>query len=178
MAAAGLGRLQLAREIMNEILCEPPDSRLVTRVLIQAATLWSRSGAPDASMAFLKEAEARADRKDVATMAWLHHAYARALVDRGRLKDAEKRLQKALGEATAACATPTAKRGRGFSRFASRRRATTSGLGLRLAEEAREFAVRHGHRALAGMALVRRGYFLVNSEKSAQAIRVLQSGAR
>jgi tetratricopeptide (TPR) repeat protein len=174
MAAAGLGRLQLAREIMNEILCEPPDARLVTRVLIQAATLWSRSGAPDAAMAFLKEAEARADRKDVAAMAWLHHAYARALVDRSRLKDAEKRLHKALTGYRRVRDTYGEARARLLKvRIAEARDDVRSGL--RLAEEARAFALRYGHRALAGMALVRRGYFLVNSDKSAQAIRVLQS---
>jgi tetratricopeptide (TPR) repeat protein len=174
MAAAGLGRLQLAREIMNEILCEPPDSRLVTRVLIQAATLWSRSGAPDAAMAFLKEAEARAERSDVATMAWLHHAYARALVDRGRLSDAGKRLQKAITGYRRARDSYGEARARLLKvRIAEARRDT--GTALRLAEEARQFAVRHDHRALAGMALVRRGHLFVQTGKHAPAIRALQT---
>lgn len=174
MAAAGLGRLQLAREIMNEILCEPPDARLVTRVLIQAATLWSRSGAPDASMAFLKEAEAKADRSDVATMAWLHHAYARALVDRGRLRDAEKRLQKAIVGYRRVRDTYGEARARLLRvRIAEAR--NDAALGLRLVDEARRFAVRHGHRALAGMALVRRGHLLVHSDKCRPALGALQT---
>ena len=174
IAAAGLGRLLLAREILSDLLCEPPDPSLVTRVLLQAATVWSRSGAGDAAMGFLREAEAQADRSDSATIAWLHHAHARALVDRGRLRDAEGRLRKAVagyrrnkdsyGEARARLLRV---------HIAEARRDTASGL--RLAQEARAFAVRHGHRALAGMALVRRGRIYVHAGKNGPAVRALQT---
>jgi tetratricopeptide (TPR) repeat protein len=174
VAAAGLGRLQLAREILNELLCEPPDARLLPRVLLHAATVWSRSGAPDAAMGFLKQAGAKADRTDNATIAWLHHAHARALVDRGRLKDAETRLAKAIagyrlvkdtyGEARALMLRV---------RIAEERGDTATGL--RLAQEAREFALRHRHRAVAGMALVRRGHLYVQAGKNAPAIRTLSA---
>src|SRR5580765_2614637 len=96
IAAAGLGRLLLAREILSDLLCEPLDPKLVTRVLLQSATVWTHSGARHAAMGFLREAEAQADRSDVATIAWLHHAQATALVHRGRLRDADGRLRKAL----------------------------------------------------------------------------------
>jgi tetratricopeptide (TPR) repeat protein len=169
-----LGRLQLAREILNELLCEPPDARLVSRVLLQAATVWSRSGAPDAAMGFLKEAEARADRSDVATTAWIHHAHARALVDRGRLKDAARRLAKAVEGYRLAKDTYGEARARLLRvRIAESRRDTVDALGL--AQEARVFASRHGHRALAGMALVRRGYLYVHAGKNGPAIRALRT---
>jgi tetratricopeptide (TPR) repeat protein len=174
MAAAGLGRLQLAREILNELLCEPPDSRLVTRVLLQAATVWSRSGAPDAAMGFLREAETRADRSDVATMAWVHHAHARSLVDRGRFGDAEARLGKAIAGYKRAKDTYGEARARMLRvRLAEARR--DMDRALQLADEARVFAARHGHRALAGMALVSRGHLLVQSERYAPAVRALRS---
>ena len=174
VAAAGLGRLQLAREILNELLCEPPDPMLVTRVLLQAATVWSRSGAPDAAMGFLREAEARADRSDAATMAWLHHAHARALVDRGRLTAAESRLDKAVAGYRLAKDTYGEARARLLRvRLAEVRRDTP--LGLRLAQEARDFARRHGHRALAGMALVRRGHLYVHAGQNAPAVRALRT---
>jgi len=174
MAAAGLGRLQLAREILSELLCEPPDPSLVTRVLLQAATVWSRSGAPDAAMGFLREAEVRADRSDAATMAWLHHAHARALVDRGRLKDAESRLDKAVAGYRSVKDTYGEARARLLRvRLAEARNDTASAV--RLAQEAREFAARHGHRALAGMALVRRGYLYVHAGKNALAVKTLRT---
>ncbi len=177
IAAAGLGRLQLAREILNELLCEPPDPRLVTRALLQAATVWSRSGAPDAAMGFLREAEARADRADTATVAWLHHAHARALVDRGRLKDAEARLAKAIAGYRQAKDTYGEARARLLRvRLAEVRGETEQGL--KLAEEAREFAARQGHRALAGMALVRRGYLYVHARKLDAAIRALRTALK
>jgi len=174
MAAAGLGRLQLAREILSELLCEPPDPSLVTRVLLQAATVWSRSGAPDAAMGFLREADARADRSDAATMAWLNHAHARALVDRGRLRDAESRLEKAITGYRSVKDTYGEARARLLRvRLAESRNDTTDGL--RLAQEAREYAARHGHRALAGMALVRRGYLYVHAGKNALAVKTLRT---
>jgi hypothetical protein len=82
IAAASLGRLLLAREILSDLLCEPPDARLVTRVLLKRR----RSGAQRRERrrdGVLREAEVRADRSDVATMAWLHHAQAKAFVVRG-----------------------------------------------------------------------------------------------
>jgi len=174
VAAAGLGRLQLAREILNELLCEPPDASLVSRVLLQAATVWSRSGAPDAAMGFLKEAEARADRSDVATMAWLHHAHARALVDRGKLRAAEARLVKALTAYRKVKDTYGEARARLLRvRLAEERSDTAEGL--RLAQEARDFAARHGHLALAGMALVRRGHLYVHAGKNVLAVRALRT---
>jgi tetratricopeptide (TPR) repeat protein len=172
IAAAGLGRLLLAREILSDLLCEPPDPRLVTRVLVQAATVWSRSGAQDAAMGFLREAEAQADRSDLETIAWLHHAHAKALVDRGRLRDAEGRIRKAIAGYRRAKDSYGEARARLLRvRVAEARRDTSAGL--RLAREARAFAVRHGHRALAGMALVRHGRLYVNAGKNGPAVRIL-----
>jgi tetratricopeptide (TPR) repeat protein len=174
IAATGLGRLQLAREILNELLCEPPDPSLAARVLLQAATVWSRSGAPDAAMAFLKQAESRADRSDKATMAWLHHAHARQLVDNGRFKQAQVRLEKAIAGYRAVKDTYGEARGRLLRvGIAEARRDIDAALAL--AQEAREFALRNGHRAMAGMALLRRGHLYVQEEKYQPAIRALQA---
>jgi len=175
VAAVGLGRLLLAREILSDLLCEPPDPRLVTRVLVQAATVWSRSGALDAAMGFLREAEAQADRSDTATIAWLHHAHANALVDRGRLRAAEVRIRKAIAEYRRAKDSYGEARARLLRvQIAEERHETT--LGLRLAREARAFAARHGHRALAGMALVRRGRLYVKAGKHGSAVTDLRTG--
>ena len=174
IAAAGLGRLLLAREILSDLLCEPLDPKLVTRVLLQSATVWTLSGAPDAAMGFLREAEARADRSDAATIAWLHHAQARALVDRGRLRDAEARVQKAIVGYRRAKDTYGEGRVRLLRvHIAEARRDMASGL--RLARAARAFALRHGHRALAGMALVRTGRIYVNAGKHEPAVSALRT---
>lgn len=174
IAAAGLGRLQLAREILSELLCEPPDASLVTRVLLQAATVWARSGAPDAAMGFLKQAEARADRADVATMAWLHHAHARALVDRGRLRSASVRLEKAIVGYRLVKDTYGEARGR-LLRVGIAEAMQDIHAALTLAQEARNFAARHRHRALAGMALVRRGHLNIQLGRYAPAVKALQT---
>jgi tetratricopeptide (TPR) repeat protein len=174
IAAASLGRLLLAREILSDLLCEPPDPRLLTRVLLQAATVWSRSGARDAAMGFLREAEVQADRSDVATIAWLHHAQAKALVVRGRLSDAEARVRKAIAGYRRSRDTYGEGRARLLRvQIAEARRDTASGL--RLAREARAFATRHGHRALAGMALVRSGRLYVHAGKNEAAVSALRA---
>jgi tetratricopeptide (TPR) repeat protein len=174
IAAAGLGRLLLAREILSDLLCEPLDPKLVTRVLLQTATVWTLSGAKDAAMGFLREAEALADRSDVATIAWLHHAHARALVDRGRLSDADRRVHKAIAGYRRAKDTYGEGRARLLRvHIAEARRNTASGL--RLARAARAFAARHGHRALAGMALVRTGRIYIKAGKNAPAVPALRT---
>jgi len=174
IAAASLGRLLLAREILSDLLCEPPDQRLLARVLLQAATVWSRSGARDAAMGFLREAEVQADKSDVATIAWLHHAQAAAHVVRGRLRDAETRVRQAIAGYRRSKDTYGEARARLLRvQIAEARRDTVSGL--RLASEARRFASRHGHRALAGMALVRSGRLYVHAGKNAPAVRVLRA---
>jgi tetratricopeptide (TPR) repeat protein len=174
IAAVGLGRLLIAREILSDLLCEPVDPKLVTRVLLQAATVWTLSGARHAAMGFLREAEAQADRSDVATIAWLHHAQARALVDRGRLRDAEARVTKAIAAYRRAKDTYGEGRARLLRvRIAEARRDTASGLTL--ARAARTFAARHGHRGLAGMALVRAGRIYVQAGKHQPAIPALRT---
>ncbi len=174
IAAASLGRLLLAREILSDLLCEPPDPRLLARVLLQAATVWSRSGARDAAMGFLREAEVQADKSDVATIAWLHHAQAKAHVGRGRLRDAETRVRQAIAGYRRSKDTYGEGRARLLRvQIAEARHDTVSGL--RLAREARAFASRHGHRALAGMALVRSGRLYVHAGKNAPAVRILRT---
>jgi tetratricopeptide (TPR) repeat protein len=174
IAAAGLGRLLLAREILSDLLCEPLDQKLVTRVLLQSAMVWTLSGARHAAMGFLREAEAQADRSDVATIAWLHHAQAKALVDRGRLRDAEGRLRKAIVGYRRA--KDTYGEGRVLLlrvHIAETRRDTVAGL--RLARAARAFATRHDHRGLAGMALVRTGRIYVRAGKHEPAVSALRT---
>jgi tetratricopeptide (TPR) repeat protein len=174
IAAAGLGRLLLAREILSDLLCEPLDPKLVTRVLLQSAMVWTMSGARHAAMGFLREAEAQADRSDVATTAWLHHAQATALVHRGRLRDAEGRLRKAIVGYRRA--KDTYGEGRVLLlrvHIAEARRDTVAGL--RLARAARAFASRHGHRGLAGMALVRTGRIYVRAGKNESAVSALRT---
>jgi tetratricopeptide (TPR) repeat protein len=174
IAAVGLGRLLLAREILSDLLCEPLDPKLVTRVLLQSATVWTLSGAKHAAIGFLREAEAQADRSDVATMAWLHHAQAKALVERGRLRDAEARAQKAIVAYRRVKDTYGEARGRLLLvHIAEERRDTASGL--RLARAARAFATRHGHQGLAGMSLVRTGRIYVHAGKNQQAVSALRT---
>ncbi len=174
MVAAGLGRLQLAREILSDLLCEPPDPRLATHVLLQAATVWSGSGATDAAMGFLREAEAQVEAGDTATLAWLHHAQANAFVARRRFRDAESRIRKAIAEYRRAKDYYGEARARLLSVHVAEVREDTA-AGVRLAKQARAYAARRGYRALAGMALVRCGRLYVHAGKYRPAIATLRT---
>jgi tetratricopeptide (TPR) repeat protein len=125
-------------------------------------------------MGFLREAEVQADRSDTATIAWLHHAQAASHVVRGRLRDAETRVKQAIAGYRRAKDTYGEARARLLRvEIAEARRDVADGL--RLARDARAFATRHGHRALAGMALVRSGRLYVHAGKNAPAVRVLRT---
>jgi tetratricopeptide (TPR) repeat protein len=107
-------------------------------------------------------------------MAWLHHAQAKALVERGRLRDAQARAQKAIVAYRRVKDTYGEARGRLLLvHIAEERRDTPSGL--RLARAARAFATRHGHQGLAGMALVRSGRIYVHAGKNQQAVSALRT---
>jgi tetratricopeptide (TPR) repeat protein len=57
VAASSLGRLDLAHQIVSDVLREPPEPELRTRALIQAAINWLDLGSADMALAVLHRAE-------------------------------------------------------------------------------------------------------------------------
>jgi len=96
VAAGSLGKFQLSRQIVDDILLEPPDPTLLVPVLIQAAHCWHWLGSGEAALAFLSRAEARLKPGEDQHRAWIFHEKASVLVDLADFKHAESVLALAL----------------------------------------------------------------------------------
>ena len=95
-AARDLGKLRLARQLVDDLLCEPPATELLSRVLIVASTLWRRQGSTEAALAFARQAATHVDPTDHEQRAWIHHQEAALLVDAGQADGATKAADRAI----------------------------------------------------------------------------------
>jgi tetratricopeptide (TPR) repeat protein len=93
--ARNLGKLQLARQVLEDLLCEPPERSLVVNVLVMASVVWDALGAKDAAMALAAHAATLLPPGRPDLEAWVHHQNARLLASAGRFEEAEKVLVKA-----------------------------------------------------------------------------------
>ncbi len=73
IAVQSLGKYRLARRVVDDLLCEPPDSSLLPNVLMVAADLWVDLGSTEAALGFLARAEHHIPRRDVRLSAMLLH---------------------------------------------------------------------------------------------------------
>jgi tetratricopeptide (TPR) repeat protein len=100
--ARNLGKLQLARQVLDDLLCEPPDRSLVVNVLVLASTVWGGLRATDAALAFIEHAATLLPPEDPELAAWVLHQNARLLVSTGRTEEAERVLLRARASYEAA----------------------------------------------------------------------------
>ena len=96
IVASSLGKVQLARLIVDELLLEPPEPELLVSVLIQAALCWHWMGSGEAALAFLARAEDHLGAEEVRERAWVFHERASVFVDQGQFGRAEEALEQAL----------------------------------------------------------------------------------
>jgi tetratricopeptide (TPR) repeat protein len=97
-----LGRYRLSRQIVEELLLEPPDPSLVVPVLVQAAVCWHWLGSGDSSLAFLLQAESHTGPDDHRERAWIFHERASTLASMGRHDEAEAAFEVTVREYEAA----------------------------------------------------------------------------
>ncbi len=100
--ARSLGKLRLARQVVDDLLCEPPDRSIVVNVLVLASTVWGALRATDAALAFVEHAATLLPPSDPKLAAWVAHQKARLLVSTGRFVEAEPALLKARASYRAA----------------------------------------------------------------------------
>ena len=55
-AARDLGKFKLARRLVDDLLCQPPDPTMHARVMILASGLWRGQGSLEAALAFIRQA--------------------------------------------------------------------------------------------------------------------------
>jgi tetratricopeptide (TPR) repeat protein len=93
--ARDLGKVRVARQVVDDLLCEPPDASLMARVLLLAASLWRRSGSLEVAVALIRQAESRLSGA-VDERARVLHQKAVLLREVGQLEEAESALSEAI----------------------------------------------------------------------------------
>jgi tetratricopeptide (TPR) repeat protein len=96
IAASDLGKHKLARQLMDDLLCEPPDPALISRVLIFAASVWRGLGSVEMALASIRQAATHVADDDDQQRAWVLHQEARLLVETGDLKGAKRALDRVM----------------------------------------------------------------------------------
>lgn len=96
VAARDLGKLKLARQLVEDLLCEPPDSSMLVQLLVTASTIWRGLGSLEMALASIRQAELHLDPADRQQSAWVLHQEAKLLFESGKLEEAATVLESAL----------------------------------------------------------------------------------
>jgi tetratricopeptide (TPR) repeat protein len=96
--ARNLGKCRLAKQVIDDLLLEPPDPSLAVRVLTVAASIWRGLGSADAALGFVRQAETYLDKAERKEVAWVMHQKAALLFDLGRLDEAASILRRVLAQ--------------------------------------------------------------------------------
>ena len=96
VAARNLGKYRLAKQIIDDLLCEPPDPQLLVRALVLAASLWRGLGSIEVALALVDRAELHVAPNDRKTAAWVNHQKAKLLLDVGKPEEAKPALELSL----------------------------------------------------------------------------------
>jgi tetratricopeptide (TPR) repeat protein len=95
IAARDLGKLRLARQLVDDLLCEAVDEALLGQLLILASTLWSRLGSATMGLVLIRGAMEHLEPSNHRQQAWVLHQQARLLIATGAPEDAERLLDEA-----------------------------------------------------------------------------------
>jgi transcriptional regulator with XRE-family HTH domain len=97
IAARNQGKHRLARQIVDDLLVEPPDPSLLVSILVLASTVWQGLGSIHAASAFIHEAaRSQLPDDDPLTSAWILHQKAKVLVASGDLSGADHAIAGAI----------------------------------------------------------------------------------
>jgi tetratricopeptide (TPR) repeat protein len=94
--ARNLGKYRLARQIADELLCEPPEPDVLVPALVLAASLWVGLGGTAVALGLVREAEQRLPGRPKKERAWVLHQKAKLLFRSGQTAEAQKILRTAL----------------------------------------------------------------------------------
>jgi tetratricopeptide (TPR) repeat protein len=95
-AARNLGKYRLARQITDELLCEPPAEEVRVPALVLAASLWIGQSAPDVALGLILQAEQLLPGRPEKERTWVLHQKAKLLFRTGQFASAEETLRRAL----------------------------------------------------------------------------------
>lgn len=96
IAARDLGKFQLAKTLVDEVLVDDPPPDIALKAFTLAASIWVGLGSRDVAFAFLREAAARVGPKDHENAAYVAHQEAKLLLALGRHDEALAALGRAV----------------------------------------------------------------------------------
>jgi transcriptional regulator with XRE-family HTH domain len=91
-----LGRLHLSRHMLDELLVENPEPRVLVPVLIQQSVVWHSLGSPVAALAFVDSAAAHTSPDNPKQQGWVQHQRAMILIEQRQFAAAAKCLAVAV----------------------------------------------------------------------------------
>jgi tetratricopeptide (TPR) repeat protein len=171
--ARNLGKLRLARQVLEDLLSEPPDRSLVLNVLVCASAVWDGLRAADVAMAFAAYAETLLPPGHPDLTAWVLHQKARLLVSTGRPVEAEQVLSKARSSYRAAGDL----HGEGkalLSRILAREAQGAVSAAVRAAREAVQFAEKHELSRLVLLGRIELGRLLTKSGAIEEGLEIIR----
>ena len=102
IAASSLGKHQLARQMLDNLLIERPEPKVLVSVLVQQSVIWRSLGSTDAALAFIERAAVHVPAEAHLQSGWIRHQRALIQIDAGdhhaaalSLKDAERAYTRA-----------------------------------------------------------------------------------
>lgn len=93
--AAKLGKHHIARQMLDDLLLDRPDRRMLFRVLVQAASTWRALGSPEFALALVGGAQAQLESNDLRGRGWVLQLRASIQIDLGAFEEAQANLGKA-----------------------------------------------------------------------------------
>jgi tetratricopeptide (TPR) repeat protein len=94
--ARGLGKFELAHQMVEDLLREPPDRSILLNVLVLASSVWRGMGSLVAARAFLAQAETEVDPHKPEQVAWVSQQKAKLLTLAGETDQAQQAVDRAI----------------------------------------------------------------------------------
>jgi tetratricopeptide (TPR) repeat protein len=170
--ARNLGKFELAHQMVEDLLREPPDSSVLLSVLVLGAAVWYGLGSLEMAFALLARAELHVDPKEQRQVAWTFHEKGRLLALAGEPEQAEEALTRAI-EAYQAVADPYGESKALLARVGALVAAHRFPEALEVAREVLARSERLGHPQLALSARTLIGRSLVASGRVADGLETL-----
>jgi len=95
-AAKDLGKFNLARKLVDDLLCLPPDPSILVRVMVLASGLWRGQGSVQTALAFIRQAATHIGNHDLQEKAWVLHQEATLLLETEDFDAASETIERTI----------------------------------------------------------------------------------
>jgi len=175
IAARNLGKFVLARQLLDELLCDHPEPAILVRGLTLASSVWRGLGSIDVAMALADRAAHLLDATSKPDTAWVLHQKAKLLFELGEIDNAEQTLGLALDAYRESEDTYGETRGRILRILIVEARDGVE-RALDEAEKVHRLAEANGHQRLVISARLEQGRLLVKADRADDGLKALANG--